>query len=181
MMGFDDTFMSDHDREMLLLARKDWIDALQDYHVTIRAFTIRERVDVAPPTTHANPVLREIARRWNGTFARAYSNRQFVVFSLPDKDQTSQKKLNSVIDITSNILHKYGPVLMKQGHPDVKMRPLYVFSWGMGRRMPFAAIRWNLGGMMGALPLHPAIKNSMPAAWACGRWGILRTKPMSIP
>ena len=30
MMGFDDTFMSDHDREMLLMARKDWIDALQD-------------------------------------------------------------------------------------------------------------------------------------------------------
>lgn len=128
MMGFDDTFMSDHDREMLLLARKDWIDALQDYHVSIRAFTVRERVDVAPPTTHTNPVLREIAKRWNGTFARAYSNRQFVVFSLPDKDQTSQKKLNSVIDITQNILHKYGPMVMTQGHPDVKMRPLYVFS-----------------------------------------------------
>ncbi len=126
--GLDDTFLSPSDRDVLFLARKDWIDALADSGITLRSFVIREHVDVTPKTSHDNPVLREIARRWNNSFQMTYRNRQLVALSIPGKMRNALQKLNGAIETTKTILHKYDPREMSQHDPNPNKRPLAFWS-----------------------------------------------------
>ena len=126
--GLEDTFLSPTDREALFLARKDWVDALSDTGVTIRAVTIRELRDAMATTTHTNPVLREIASRWNGSFQEAFVNKQIIMLSLPGKTRNAQSKLNGATATTETVLHKYGPKKLSQHNADPQRRPLSILG-----------------------------------------------------
>lgn len=128
MVGMDDTFFSPAEREILFLARKDWIDALSESGLTIRVFVLREHIDMTPTTSHNQPVLREIARRWNASFKNSYRNRQVIVLSIPGKTRHPQQKLNTAVETTKTILHQYKAVELSQHDPDPDRRPLSMWS-----------------------------------------------------
>ncbi len=126
--GLDDTFFSPNDREILFLARKDWIDALSESGVSIRVFTMREHIDVAPRTQHEQPVLRELARRWNDSFHTAYRNRQIIALSIPSKGRNAAQKMTTAIETTKSILHQYAPRVLSQHDADPEQRPLSIWA-----------------------------------------------------
>jgi type IV secretion system protein VirB4 len=124
VVGLDDTFLNPHEREVLFLARKDWVDTLSDSEVAIRSFLLRERVDLVAKSTHSNPVLREIARRWNNSFSQSYNNRQILVLSISGKVRNPLSKLAGSVEVTKTILNKYGCKEMSQHDPEPEKRPL---------------------------------------------------------
>jgi type IV secretion/conjugal transfer VirB4 family ATPase len=128
MRGLDDTFFNAKERENLMYARKDWIDVLSDGGAVVRSITIREQVDMTPRTHHDNPVLREISRRWNGSFRQAYRNRQFIVISVHTKGRSGEQKLKQAVATTKTILHKYGPRELSQHDEDLDKRPLALWA-----------------------------------------------------
>jgi len=126
--GIDDTFFSQNDRDVLFLARKDWIDAIAEAGVMIRVMVIRERIHLMPSTTHSQPALRAIAGRWNESFQNAYRNRQIIVLSVSGKVRNPAQKIGGAVETTKTILNQYKPLELSQHDADPDRRPLSIWS-----------------------------------------------------
>ncbi len=126
--GRDITFLTPGEREAFYYARKNWIDALAETGVMVRIFVVRERVDPSSGLVHENPVLHEMARRWEYSFKNTFRNRQIIVLSVSGKTKNNISKLNDAVDISDSILNPYRPRVLVQSDQDPRRRPLWIWT-----------------------------------------------------
>lgn len=126
--GRDSTFFDRQTREAFMLARKNTLDALSDSSVTVRMFLLRDQTPLHIPVEHENPVLHEVASRWNESFKVSFRNRQVIMVSRSGKGKEAQEKLGEAVDIVLSYLDDYGPYVLSQYYEEARFQPLTVLG-----------------------------------------------------
>ena len=110
--GKDITFLSAAEREALFRLRKNWLDAMAESGISVRSMLLRERVVPVVHEAFDQPLLRDLARRWNGSFQTTYHHRQVIVLSTAGKARSARSRLQEAADTTIQLLAPYQPRVM---------------------------------------------------------------------
>lgn len=127
--GIDLAFATDEKSISMAEARKSWIDSMSDLQVTCRIYTLRERIQMEEVEDNFNnDLLEEISQTWKNNLDRIYSNRHFIVISVPDRND-ALKDLNYASQTLLAILSDYGVSAMYETEDSPAIdSPLYVFE-----------------------------------------------------
>lgn len=127
--GMDLSFATGEKAASMGEARKSWIDSMSDLQVVCRVITTRDRIQMEEVEDNFNnPLLEQISMTWRYNLDRIYSNKHYVVLSVPDRTD-ALKDLNYASQTLLATLNDYGVKTMYETEDSpAEDSPIFVFS-----------------------------------------------------
>lgn len=127
--GLDLSFATGEKAASMGEARKSWIDSMSDLQVVCRVITTRDRIQMEDyEDNFNNQLLEQISMTWKYNLDRIYSNKHYVVLSVPDRPD-ALKDLNYASQTLLATLNDYGVSAMYESEDShAEDSPMYVFS-----------------------------------------------------
>ncbi|MFQ6778204.1 MAG: hypothetical protein ACLRFI_02825 [Alphaproteobacteria bacterium] len=116
LQGVQTSMQDNETREKFLDARAQLFNQIHDSNVTLRFFTVRDKVNVENDYEFHQPVLQKIYDKWQSQGLKIFFNNYYVVLSVTGNN--AKDKLDTYSDYIESMLGAYNPKVLKNNDKD---------------------------------------------------------------